>query len=64
MTNGTDKEQFFEISAVSRLTGMSTPNIRHLGEEAPSGGAEAFGLQAAPIHGGRCSAADFAKGIG
>ncbi|MCH1503523.1 MAG: MerR family transcriptional regulator [Verrucomicrobiales bacterium] len=28
MTNGTDEEQFFEISAVSRLTGMSTPNIR------------------------------------
>ena len=28
MTNGTHEEQFFEISAVSRLTGVSTPNIR------------------------------------
>ncbi len=28
MTSGTDEEQVFEISAVSRLTGVSTPNIR------------------------------------
>lgn len=28
MATNTDDEQFFEISAVSRLTGVSTPNIR------------------------------------
>ena len=28
MTHGTDKEQVFEIAAVSRLTGVSGPNIR------------------------------------
>ncbi|MGY8686441.1 MAG: MerR family transcriptional regulator, partial [Verrucomicrobiales bacterium] len=28
MISQSDQEQFFEISAVSRLTGVSTPNIR------------------------------------